>query len=90
MGRLATFNENRRRLRQLRRERLTPAERALGWAMAVGPSLLLVAGVLLLLDGGSRVVGIALLLVALVVMAMPIGPILGARVRRREARRRDQ
>jgi len=90
VGRLATFNENRRRLRQLRRERLTPAERALGWAMAVGPSLLLVAGVLLLLDGGSRVVGIALLLVALVVMAMPIGPILGARVRRREARRRDQ
>ncbi len=89
MGRLAAFNDARRRLRKRRREQLTLGARAFGWAMAFGPSLLLVAGVLLLLNGASRVAGIALLVVALITMAVPISPILRARVRRREARRRD-
>ncbi len=90
MGRLADFNGARRRLRQQRREKLTPAGRAVGWAMALGPSVLVVVGVLFLLRGGSRILGVALLVAALIAMATPIGPILGARVRRREARQKDR
>lgn len=88
MGRLAAFNDARRRLRQRRREKLTPAERAVGWAIVLGPSILVVVGVLMLIHGGSRAVGVVLLVVALIAMSVPIGPILGARVRRREARRK--
>ncbi len=57
--------------------------------MAIAPSLLVVAGVLFLLNGGSHVVGVALLVIALIAMATPTGAILGARVRRREARDKD-
>lgn len=80
MGRLATFNSRRRRLRELRREHLTQSERILVWtvfwATAIGPTLLIVAGVLLLLDEGPHAIGIALLLLGLVVMTVPTGPLL--------------
>lgn len=77
---------NTRRLREVRRKRLTRGERILGWSLALGPSALAVVAVALLLFGHARTVGIALLIVALVVMAVPTAPLLGAKVRRREAR----
>ena len=72
--------------RRRRRELLTRGERAFAWAM-VGLGVLLVpAGVLILLtgDSGLRALGIAFLILALVVAATPISPILQARVRRRQ------
>jgi hypothetical protein len=75
-----------RRLREVRRKRLTRGERILGWTLALGPSVLVVVAVALLLSDHARTIGIALLIVALVVMAVPISPLLGAKVRRREAR----
>ncbi len=64
-----------------------PGRRApLGWTLALGPGVLVVIAVALLLFGHARAVGIALLIVALVVMAVPVSPLLGAKVRRREAR----
>lgn len=93
MGRLTTFNDRRRRLRELRREQLTQPERMLlwtvFWAAAIGPTSLIVAGVLLLLRGGPHALGIALLLLGLVVMAVPTGPLLQAWGRRRATRRMD-
>jgi hypothetical protein len=80
------FPSNVRRLRERRRERLTRGERILGWSLALGPGVLLILAVALLLSDDDRAVGIALLIVALVGMAVPIGPLLGAKVRRREAR----
>ncbi len=90
MGRLAEFNDARRRLRQHRREKMTLTERAVAWAITLGPSALVVAAVVLLLHGGSGIAGVVFLVVALVAMAIPIGPLMGARVRRREARRKDR
>lgn len=77
---------NMRRLREVRRRRLTRGERILGWTLALGPSVLVIVAVALLLFDYARAVGVALLIVALVVMAMPVSPLLGAKVRRREAR----
>ena len=91
MGQLAAFNGRRRRLRELRREQLTQPERILVWAVfwatAIGPSLLIVAGVLLLLRDGPHALGIALLLLGLVVTAVPTGPLLRAWGHRRATRR---
>jgi hypothetical protein len=77
---------NLRRLREVRRKRLTRGERILGWTLALGPGVLVVVAVALLLLDHARTVGIGLLVVALVLMAMPVSPLLGAKVRRREAR----
>lgn len=77
---------NIRRLRELRRKRLTRGERILGWILALGPGVLVPVAIVLLLLDRARAVGLALLIVALVVMAAPISPLLGAKVRRREAR----
>jgi hypothetical protein len=80
------FRSNVRRLRERRRERLTRGERILGWSLALGPGVLVILAVVLLLSDEARALGIALLIVALVGMAVPIAPLLGAKVRRREAR----
>ena len=77
---------NLRRLREVRRKRLTRGERILGWTLALGPGVLVVVAVALLLLDHARTVGIGLLVVALVLMAMPVSPLLGAKVRRRKAR----
>ena len=71
-----------------RRRLLTRGERALAWSLAVAPSLLVLGGVGLLVwdTGAGRGLGIALLIVALLVMAIPISPLLRASVHRREAR----
>lgn len=75
-----------RRRRRQRRELLTRGERIVAWTMVLLSAVLVPAGLVILLSGGSglRPVGIALLVVALVVMAVPISPILQARVRRRQ------
>jgi hypothetical protein len=75
-----------RRQRQRRRALLTRRERILAWTMVFLSVGLAPAGVIILLSGGAslRSVGIALLVLALVVMAVPISPILQARVRRRQ------
>ncbi|MGA2452856.1 MAG: hypothetical protein ABSG93_05000 [Solirubrobacteraceae bacterium] len=89
MGRLENIRNvprNMRRLREVRRKRLTRGDRILGWTLALGPGVLVVIAVALLLFDHARAVGIALLIVALVVMAVPVSPLLGAKVRRREAR----
>jgi hypothetical protein len=93
MRRLAVFNDRRRRLRRLRRERLTWRERVFVWtafwATSVGPPLSVLAGVLLLLHGGPHALGIALLLLGLMGMAVPTGPLLRAWGQRRESRRKS-
>jgi cytochrome b subunit of formate dehydrogenase len=77
-----------RRGREARRRLLTRGERVFAWSLIVAPSLLVLGGVALLMwgKGASHGVGIALLIVALFAMAVPVSPLLGARVRRREAR----
>lgn len=77
-----------KRGRQQRRRLLTRAERAFAWSVAVAPSLLVLGGIALLVwsKSAGHGVGIALLIVALLLMAVPISPFLRARVRRREAR----
>jgi hypothetical protein len=75
-----------RRSRRARRELLTRRERVSAWTMLFLSVVLAPAGVIVLLSGGSslRFVGIVLLVLALIVMAVPISPILQARVRRRQ------
>jgi hypothetical protein len=94
MGRLAAFNNRRRRLRELRREQLALAERVwvwtVFWVAGIGPTLLIVAGALLLVNSGPHVAGIALLLLGLVGMAVPTGPLLRACGHRRETQRNAQ
>jgi hypothetical protein len=77
-----------KRRREQRWRLLTRGERAFAWSLAVAPSLLVLGGIALLVwcKGAGRGVGIALLIVALLVVAVPISPFLRARVRRREAR----
>ncbi len=81
-----------RRSRRARRELLTLGERVVTWAMVFLSAVLAPAGVIILLSGGSslRSVGIALLVLALIVMAVPISPILQARVRRRQRASRSR
>ena len=76
---------NLRIIRERERRQLTRGERVLGWSLTLGPFVLGVVGVALLLSDEARAVGIALLVLALVAMAVPVGPLLGAKVRRREA-----
>ena len=70
------------------RGQLTAGERFAAYSYLLLTSLLppLAVGLLLLGPGSTRPVGIGLLLVALVLLAVPISPILRARVRRREER----
>lgn len=81
-----------RRNRRARRELLTRGERVLAWTMVLLSAALAPAGVTILLSGGSslRSVGIAMLVLGLVVMAVPISPILQARVRRRQRMSRSR
>jgi hypothetical protein len=76
-----------KRRREERRRLLTRGERAFAWSLAVVPSLLVLGGIALLVWGkdAGHGVGIALLIVALLLMAVPISPFLQARVRRRKA-----
>jgi hypothetical protein len=83
---IRNFPSNVRRLRERRRKQLTRGERILGWSLALGPGVLVILAVALLLSDHARALGIALLIVALAGMALPIAPLLGAKVRRREAR----
>ena len=75
-----------RRRRRVRRELLTLGERIVAWTMVLLSAVLVPAGLIILLTVGPslRPVGIALLVLALVVTAVPISPILQARVRRRQ------
>ena len=75
-----------RRNRRRRRELLTFGERIVAWTITLLPTILVPAGVIILISGNSslRYLGIAMLLLALVVAAVPISPILQARVRRRQ------
>ena len=75
----------RRSQARLRRE-LTPGERRFFYGYALVSPLSAPAGIVLLVFGshGVRGVGIGLLLLALVMAAVPISPILRARIRRRE------
>ncbi len=77
---------NLRRLREVRRKRLTRRERILGWSLALGPGVLVAVAVCLLVFDHARIVGVALLVVSLVVYSVPVGPLVRAKVRRREAR----
>ncbi len=81
-----------RRRRRVRRELLTRGERMVAWTMVLLSAILAPAGVIILLSASSglRSVGIALLVLALVVMAVPISPILQARVRRRQRASRSR
>jgi hypothetical protein len=76
-----------KRRREERRRQLTRGERAFAWSLAFAPSLLVLGGIALLVwgNGVGHSVGIALLVVALLLMAVPISPFLQARVRRRKA-----
>jgi hypothetical protein len=75
-----------RRNRKARRELLTRGERFVAWTMMLLSIVLVPAGLIILLSGDSnlRFLGIAMLVLALVVAAVPISPILQARVRRRQ------
>jgi hypothetical protein len=66
---------------------LTRGERVFAWSYTVLSSLLIPLGVVLLLagSGATHGIGIALLVIGLLTMAVPISPLLRARVRRREA-----
>jgi hypothetical protein len=81
-----------RRSRETRRELLTRGERIVAWSLTLMSMVLAPAGVVILLSGDSslRVVGITMLVLALFVMAVPISPILQARVRRRQRASRSR
>jgi hypothetical protein len=81
-----------RRRRRQRREFLTLGERIVAWTMVLLSAVLVPVGLIILLSAGSslRPVGIALLVLALVVMAVPISPILQVRVRRRQRASRSR
>jgi hypothetical protein len=80
---------NTRRIRRELREQLTRGERAFWYGMVVLVTLLspLAIGMLVFGGDGVRPAGIGLLFAALAVYAVPVTPILRARVRRRESRR---
>ncbi len=81
-----------RRSRKVRRELLTLGERVFAWTMTLFGVIAVPAGIIILLSGdsGLRAMGIGLLIVALVVTAVPVSPILQARVRRRQQATGDQ
>jgi hypothetical protein len=76
---------NMRRHREERRKLLTRGELAFYRTYLLLGPLLFPAGVVLLLSGGAKAVGISLLVLALLVNAIPISPFLRARGKRREA-----
>jgi hypothetical protein len=83
------MRQNMRRHREERRTLLTRGERIVGWSLTFSPSVFFLGGIALLLwgGGGTRTLGITLLILALLVMAVPVSPFLRARLRRREAGR---
>ena len=85
--RLGDIRSGLKRGREERRRVLTTGERVFAWSYTVLTSLLIPAGVVLLLSGSgvTHGIGIALLVIGLLAMAIPISPFLRARVRRREA-----
>ena len=74
-----------RRDRAQLRTQLTTRERVVfylyGW---LGLLLPLVGGVLIVASSATRGIGVGLLVLAVLVMAVPISPIMRARIRRRE------
>jgi Ca2+/Na+ antiporter len=89
MPRIGPLRDTMRSNRKARRELLTRGERAVGWLLAFLPTILVAGGIALLISGdgsAAYVLGIALLILALVVAAVPTSPLLRARVRKREAR----
>jgi hypothetical protein len=86
---IRNFPRNWRRLRERERRVLTRGERIFAWSFSLLPAPLVFVAVILMLHGVSKAIGIPMILVALVMMAVPVTPILGARVRRREAVRND-
>lgn len=86
--RLSDIRSGLRRSREERRRLLTRGERVFAWSYTLLASLLAPVGVVLLIvgSGAAQGVGIALLILGLLAMAVPISPLLRARVRRREAR----
>jgi hypothetical protein len=82
------FGGNFKRIRSELREQLTQGERAFWYGMVVLVFVLptLAIGVLILGGSDLRGLGIGLLFLTIVVYAVPVSPILRARVRRREAR----
>ena len=84
---MANMREKMRRNREARRRVLTRGERIFGWSFSMLPPVLVFFAVVLLIDGGPRFAGIALLILGLLMLAVPVSPILRARVRRRETRR---
>ena len=81
-----SLGDGMRRSREKLRRELTPGERRFFYGYALVSPLSAPAGIVLLVFGshGVRGVGIGLLLLALVMAAVPISPILRARIRRRE------
>jgi hypothetical protein len=75
-----------RRNRKARRELLTRGERFIAGTMTLLSIVLVPAGLIILLSGDSnlRPIGIAMLVLALLAAAVPISPILQARVRKRQ------
>lgn len=89
MSVLEDINNVRRVLRakrHFRREHMTRPERALVWTLVFGPTLLVLVAVALLVSGRSHALGIGLLLVALVGFAVPVRPVVIAKVQRRMTR----
>jgi Zn-dependent protease with chaperone function len=85
--RLGDIRNGLKRGREERRRVLTTGERVFAWSYTVLSSLLIPAGVVLLLTGSGAThgIGIVLLAIGLLAMAVPISPLLRARVRQREA-----
>jgi Flp pilus assembly protein TadB len=79
-----------RNKRELRRKLLNGPKRAIAWTLALGPFVLVAAGVLLLLHGAPSALGVALFVLALVLLATPSVPVLAWKVRRRQRREREQ
>jgi hypothetical protein len=84
---MADLRETMRRNREARRKVLTRGERIFGWSFSALPAIFVFIAVVLLASGGTRPVGIALLILGLLMLAVPTSPILRARVRRRDERR---
>ena len=88
--RLGDVRSGLKRGQEERRRVLTTGERVFAWSYTVLSSLLIPVGVVLLLagNGATHGIGIALLAIGLLAMAVPISPLLRAKVRRREAQAR--
>jgi hypothetical protein len=91
-GAEVSLRESMRRSRAKLREELTPGERRFLYGYMLISPLVVPVAVLLLLFGASdmRGVGIVLLLVSLLVAAVPISPIMRARIQRRQQRADDR